>query len=327
MSVLWGQVLLISACLALIFFLSGFEAGVFALNRLRLRQWSREGDRRAKRLLEYLERPERFLWTIFVGNALANFTAIYLFLANLRTAAGGHVWLFWGGFVGTGFVAYATCELLPKTLFRQFPNRLCLSLLGPFRVVHFLISPIVFLIEWFAHQVLRWSGGAAFSGGLFANREELRQLMLENSGSLSPTEKRLINRVLDLQNVTVGQIARPLAQATTVEDRTPVQEVLRLCRERHLTRLPVWTGVGVMRRIAGIITLKTLLYTDLPEGARAGEFVRPSLYLDGSTRLEEALRRLQRSGHHFAIVLGPDRREFGLVTLWDILRAVFGGEG
>jgi CBS domain containing-hemolysin-like protein len=48
------------------------------------------------------------------------------------------------------------------------------------------------------------------------------------------------------------------------------------------------------------------------------------LFLDEATRLEDALRRLQRSGHHFAIVMGADRREHGLITLWDILRTVFG---
>ena len=62
---------------------------------------------------------------------------------------------------------------------------------------------------------------------------------------------------------------------------------------------------------------------------RAEEHLRPALFLDDTLRVEEALRRLQRGGEPFAVVLGPDGRERGIVTLWDVLRAMFGdgGEG
>jgi CBS domain containing-hemolysin-like protein len=47
------------------FLLSGMEAGVFALNRLRIRRLARAGNRRAELLHNLLEKPERFLWTIW----------------------------------------------------------------------------------------------------------------------------------------------------------------------------------------------------------------------------------------------------------------------
>src|SRR5437762_12463921 len=60
------------ACLAVSFLLSGMEAGVFALSRLRIRQQMRAGRRSAQVLFQYLENPENFLWTILVGNTVAN---------------------------------------------------------------------------------------------------------------------------------------------------------------------------------------------------------------------------------------------------------------
>jgi putative hemolysin len=60
-------------CLLLSFLLSGMEAGVFALNRLRVRRLARAGKPSAKLLQRFLEKPEKFLWTILVGNTLANF--------------------------------------------------------------------------------------------------------------------------------------------------------------------------------------------------------------------------------------------------------------
>lgn len=311
--------------LAVSFFMSGFEAGVFALNRLRIRQLMREGNASARLLHRYLERSENFLWTIFLGNTLSNFVAVTLFAIPLRNAVGDQPWLFWTAFVAGTFSLYIVGELLPKNLFRKFPNRLCLRLVRPFQLLHFLLSPAVGIVERFARLLLRWTGGAAYTGSLFANREEFRQLIRERGDALSGTERRLINRVLDLQNVTVAHIARPLHGAGTVEADTPVSEVLEQCRTRNLTRLPVYSGTGPMRRIVGIINLKTLLYSEeIRPNSRARDLLRPALFLDESTRLEDALRRLQRSGHHFAIVMGADRREHGLITLWDILRAVFG---
>ena len=65
-------------CLVLSFLLSGMEAGVFALSRLRIRQQMRAGRRSAEVLHRYLENPEDFLWTILVGNTLANFCILGL---------------------------------------------------------------------------------------------------------------------------------------------------------------------------------------------------------------------------------------------------------
>src|SRR5215468_2831967 len=68
-NLIWG---FFAVCLVLSFVLSGMEAGVFALSRLRIRQQMRAGSPSAKVLHDYLENPENFLWTILVGNTVAN---------------------------------------------------------------------------------------------------------------------------------------------------------------------------------------------------------------------------------------------------------------
>jgi putative hemolysin len=321
----WAIVLVIALSLALSFFLSGMEAGVFALSRLRIRQLMRAGKPRAKVLYGYLEEPESFLWTIFVGNTLANFAAVTLAVVVLFQRFGGRPVLFWVILWLGGFGFYALCELLPKMLFRTFPNRLCLALAGPFRLVHATLAPLVSFLNRFSHRLLRWSGGRTFTGHLFGNREELRLVMQESAQGLTSEERAMINRVLDLQHLSVGQIATALEKAATVTTLTPMDEVLRLCRERNLTRLPVWQDEGNRRRIVGVVSLKTLLYqSDLDVKRTAGDYVKPALYLGEEMRLEEALRRMQRSGQRLGIVLGRDQRELGLVSLHDILKFIFG---
>ncbi len=317
--------LLFSLCLGISFLMSGMEAGVFALSRLRVRQQMRAGNPRAKALHAYLEHPEDFLWTILVGNTLANVAIVSLGLVGV------HHWLrHWPAAVVAavlvgGALFYALCEFLPKMLFRLYPNRLCLLMALPFGAVHLALKPLVAVMAWFAKNLLRWSGGKTFTGHLFGNREELRLVMQESAQGFTSEERTMINRVLDLQNLTVRQIATPLAQAVTVSAHTPVSELLALCRDRQVSRLPVWKQEGARRRIVGLVSLRSLLYrADLDVTKAAGDYLQPALYLDHETRLEVALRQMQRTGQRLAIVLGPDRAEWGTVSLQDVLKVIFG---
>src|SRR5450631_2640920 len=111
----------LGVCLIFSFLLSGMEAGVFALNRLRVRRLARAGKPSAKLLQGFLENPEKFLWTILVGNTLANFLILGFLLAKIHEwFLGGSFWVV-GIFAGVVFLFYTFFDLLPKMLFRARP--------------------------------------------------------------------------------------------------------------------------------------------------------------------------------------------------------------
>src|SRR5450432_4264160 len=196
-------------CLLLSFLLSGMEAGVFALNRLRVRRLARAGKPSAKLLNRFLEKPEQFLWTILVGNTLANFLILGYALAKIHEWLLGDRLLMAGVFAATGFLFYTFFDLLPKMLFRAHPNSWCLSAATVFRPVHLILLPLVLIVADVSKMILRWTGGQAFTGRLFGNREEMRVVMQESAQAFSSDERTMINRVLDLQNFSVGKIAIP----------------------------------------------------------------------------------------------------------------------
>jgi CBS domain containing-hemolysin-like protein len=312
-------------CLLLSFMLSGMEAGVFALNRLRVRRLARAGNRQARLLHGYLEKPESFLWTILVGNTLVNFVVLGWILAKLHEYLIGQTGWAIGLFAVIVFLFYAFFDLLPKMLFRAYPNQLCLSAANVFRFVHLGLAPVVFVVEGISRLALRWRGSPAFTGRLFGNREEMRAVMAEAAQALTGEEHAMVNRVLDLQHFTVAQITTPLAKMFSLEARSPVREAFRLAREKNLSRLPVWEMREGRRRIAGIVDVGPLLYREVMDWEKpAAAFMSPALFLDDHTRLEVALRRMQRAGQRLAIVLGRDGREAGVVALADILKLVFG---
>jgi CBS domain containing-hemolysin-like protein len=102
-------------------------------------------------------------------------------------------------------------------------------------------------------------------------------------------------------------------------------EALRISQELKLSRLPVWRVEGGQRRVVGILSLRAVLYqAELDPAKTAGDYVKPALYMPEETRLEAALKRMQRSGQRLAIVLGHDGKEVGIVGLQDILKVIFG---
>jgi putative hemolysin len=312
-------------CLLLSFLLSGMEAGVFALNRLRVRRLARAGKPSAKLLQGFLENPEKFLWTILVGNTLANFVILGFSLAKIHEWFVGDRVLIIIIFAITVFLFYTFCDLLPKILFRAHPNSLCLSAANVFRVVDFGLRLPVLIVADVSNTILKWTGGRAFTGRLFGNREEMRAVMQESAQAFTSDERAMINRVLDLQNFSVGQIAIPAAKMVTVEKDTPVGDAMKLARENNVSRLPVWELRDGRRRIAGLITINALLFNptlDLQSPVSAQ--MTPALFMEEDVRLEIALRRMQRAGQRLGIVLARDGGEAGIVTLEDILKLMFG---
>lgn len=305
--------------------LSGMEAGVLTVNRLRIRQLMRAGNAKARLLNGFLDNPENFLWTILVGNTMANILVISLGVDLLLRALGHEPILFVAVFVPGVWVFYALGDLLPKMLFRMFPNRLSMSVARLFRIVHLVLSPLVFLVSGFANAILHWTGGKTFTGNLFGSRDEMRLVMEESAYGLTKDERSLIDRILDMQNLTLRHVMIPLDRVTTVSTGLPLQKVLDLCREKGFTRLPVEQKQAGVPRIIGIVSLKNIMYqTGLNLDKTAGEYVKPALYLHEDMRLDEALRRMRRSGQRLAIVLGRDQVELGVVSLEDILKGMFG---
>ena len=205
--------LVLALCLAASFLLSGMEAGVFALNRLRVRRLARAGKPSAKLLNGFLEKPEKFLWTILVGNTLANFLILGWMLAKLHEWFLGQHGFDRGAFSPSSFFCFTRFSICcRKCCSARIRIQLCLSAARVFRFVNFMLSPLVLIVEG------RVADDFALDGRTGVHRPAVRQPRGDARGDAGiragahDDEHAMVNRVLDLQNFTVGQIATPLAE-------------------------------------------------------------------------------------------------------------------
>ncbi len=79
------------------------------------------------------------------------------------------------------------------------------------------------------------------------------------------------------------------------------------------------------RRVAGLLDIGPLLYREHIESEQpVSHYMISAVFLAEGTRLETALRQMQRAGQRIGIVLSRERQEVGIVTLKDILKVMFG---
>lgn len=323
MSGVGGLIMCVLVCGALSFLFSGMEAGVFSLNRFRLRHLARRGHAQAAALVRYLDRPESFLWTVLCGNTLANFvvfgigaTVAYKHLVRQPVAAVTA----YAAFV---FLFYTVSDLLPKMVFRAQPERFCFAMVRPFMVVQRLLHPLVWVVEW----VSRIISGLLSSHikRMLTARTELRLMMEDSLRDMPGEEQALIRRVLALENTQIRHLARPLAEVVAVEADTPLEQALSLAHGHGLSRLPVWGVQGGRKQIIGMIDVDALVFGDGQEAkSRAGECLSPMPQLDEDLPADVALARLRRAGQRMAVVVQRDGTPVGLLSVSDILETIFG---
>ena len=317
-----SSLLLIAGCLSFLF--SGIESGFLALNPVRIRSLARNQYRAAEKLKNHLEKPEPFLWTILIGNTAANFVfvalAVYLLrnhttLSSLSTILVCTIVM---------FAFYTFFDLLPKMLVRRFPNRLTILLTYPFELFFTLLAPVVGIISRIKSRTGNTSENSSDAITPFQNRDDLKRIMQESEANLRPDEKKLITRIMELQNQTVQSVMKPFAPELWVTPDHTLEKTIKLCRSQGRSRLVVRDSHDRKASTTGIFHLKQAVFTSPHKKSKPiRSLITPALAIQSSTVLDEALQQMKGSGQRLAIVVDEEKNELGVLSLNDILRNIF----
>ena len=322
-------VILIIFCLALTAFFDGSETALISANRMRLRTMSEQGDRRARRVVQLLDKPSRLLGVTLVGSNLfsvASTTLASVLIGILLShfLEGDHPTLMDAltTVVMTPLLLTFT-QIIPKAVGRARANSISRAVSNPMRLASVLLYPLAYPLSKIGNSIALLFGRHSGPDDSAA-MEELKILakLGERHGTIRPQQSKMISSVFDLREQTIERAMVPLVDVVSVEKNTSLKEFYdKVSRERY-SRYPVYS-----RRtdnIVGIVNVMDVLYSNENSGAIRPFVHEDVVYLPESKHITSSLQELQQSQHPMGIVVDEYGGVVGIVTLEDIVTEIVG---
>ncbi len=310
-------------------FFSAAETALMAVNRYRLRHLANKHHRGAMLAERLLQRPDRLLGTILIGNNFAN-----IFASSITTIIALRYWQDLGLALATVALTVAILifgEVTPKTLAAFKANRLAVLVSFPLLILQKILYPMVWMVNAVSNLLLRLCGvdqNSAASEHL--SMEELRTVVDEAAGRIPSRHKHMLLRILDLKEMTVEDIMVPRHEIVGVDLDDDWPTIVNVLRESQHTRLPLYQER--VENIIGMLHLRDVLNFlggDLPDDPNACKDALKALsrevyYLPESTPLTTQLLNFQNRKERMGVVVDEYGDVLGLVALEDILEEIVG---
>jgi Mg2+/Co2+ transporter CorB len=321
LGVLFGTLLVLILLSA---FFSATETGMMAVNRYRLRHLARAGHRGAKRVSALLDRPDRLIGLILLGNNFVNILA-----SSIATIIGLRLLGEAGIAVAAGLltvVILILSEVAPKTLAALHPERVAFPASYAIGPLLRLFYPLVFLTNTVANGLLRLLGLRSDESAVtHLSSEELRTVLNEAGAMIPRRHQRMLLSILDLEKVTVDDVMIPRSDIVGIDLNEPWDAIVQLLTNTQHTRLPVYRDS--IDQIAGILHVRNALRivrssTAGPAALMAA--VAEPYFVPEGTPLNTQLLNFQRVRRRIGLVVDEYGDILGLITLEDILEEIVG---
>ncbi len=317
-------VVLIIVLLVLSAFFSATETALMSINRYRLRHQARSGHRGARLAEWLLQRPDRLIGLILLGNNLVNLTAAAL-VTVLAQRLGGQGAVLPATFILT-ILVLIFCEVAPKTLAALNPARVALPAALIYYPLLKVVYPVVWVLNVVVNGLLRLLGvrpDQIASHSLSV--EELRTVVAEAGVMVPRRHQRMLLSILDLDAVTVEDIMVPRQEIVGLDLDRAWEENLGVIQTSLHNRLPVYREY--IDNIIGVTRVRDLL-PELSRGeltqALLLERIRDAYFVPEGTPLTKQLLNFQQHRRHSAFVVDEYGDVQGLITTQDIVNELVG---
>ncbi|MBF0470419.1 MAG: HlyC/CorC family transporter [Gammaproteobacteria bacterium] len=305
-------------------FFSSSETSLLSLNRYRLRHMIKHHHQGAIRAGKLLERPDRLIGLILLGNNFVNILASAIATVIAIRLLGDS-----GVMVATvllTIVILLFAEVAPKTFAALKPETLAFPatlLLGPLLKIFY---PLVWVINAISNFLLRPFGiSDVDSVGHSLSHDELRSIVNDAGSRITRRYQSMLLGILDLEKATVEEVMVPRNEIIGIDLDSDWNEIQRQLIESQHTRLPVYRGE--IDNMVGFVHLRNYLAL-----SRKQEVTREMLmgiihdtyYIPEATPLSTQLHNFQKQKHRIALVVDEYGDIQGLVALDDILEEIVG---
>jgi putative hemolysin len=316
-----GTAIIVVAIMASAFF-SGSETGLVSVNRIRLRARARMGQPGAGRLTKILDRQEKALSTVLVGNniTVVGGSVVATVMAQAHFASAGPA-------VATVLMTVLLLifgEIVPKSYFRARADTAMLYASRPLYGVSIVLKPFVGLASLFTDLLFVMFRKQRKS--TFVTREELRLIVRESGreGVLRLWQKRMLEGVFELGSTVVREVMIPLPDVVSISEDASIETLKAQLRSKGHTRFPVYRRR--VDEITGLLNVFDVLFSQrrIPPGSSIKSFVRPIPVIPETKRIDILLYELQRERAPMAVIVNEFGACIGIVTVEDIVEEIMG---
>lgn len=294
------------------------------LNRYRLQHLVKEKHPGAMRAHKLLQRPDRLIGLILLGNNFVNILA-----ASLTTIIAIRLMGESGITLAAGILTLVILifsEVAPKTLAAMRPEKLAFVASWIYLPLLKLLYPIVWIVNAIANLMLRCFGlNPGRHRGETLSKEELRTVVAE-AGTLIPERyHNMLIGILDLESATVEDIMVPRNEIVGIDLEDDLEKIATQIRQSSHTRLPVYSKS--IDHVIGILHLRKILTLlsepDFDKDKLAAAASKP-YFIPENTPLHRQLYNFRREKLRVGLVVDEYGDVHGLVTLEDLLQEVVG---
>lgn len=304
-------------------YFSGSETAMMTLNRYRLRHLASNGHKGAIRALKLLERPDRLIGLILIGNNLVNILA-----SAIATIIGMRLWGDLGVAIATGvltLVVLVFAEVTPKTIAALNPERIAFPSSILLRWLLILLAPLVKGVNLITSGFLRLTGIKTANSSDALSQEELRTVVHEAGALIPQRHQEMLLSILDLEKVTVEDIMVPRSDIYAINVNDEFKVINRQVIQSPHTRVLVYRDT--IDDAVGFIHLRDALRLQSKKQFSKSSLLRAvkELYfVPEGTPLNVQLANFQQNKERIGLVVDEYGDIQGLVTLEDILEEIVG---
>jgi len=316
-------------CLLLSAFFSSSETAFVALQRIRMKPMVENNVKGARRVARMIERPEKLLSTILLGNNFVNVAA-----AALGTAIAIELWGEQGGVliatIGVTVLLLIFAETTPKTFATQHPERLSLIFARPIELIAWLFTPFVIALSWIASGFTRMIGGRPVPRSL-ASEEEIRTMISvgHKEGTVEEAEAEMLHKVFEFGDRPVREVMVPRPEVVAIEQGSKIADFLTLYTEFPLSRFPVYQEN--MDNVVGILSVKDVLMAQARGAVTArstiDELVRPAYFTPETKRINELFAEMRDKNYRMCVVVDEFGGTAGIASLTRLVEEIVGPVG
>lgn len=314
-------------------FFSSSEAAFLSLERIRITHLVNTDIPGARRVAEMIERPERLLSTILLGNNLVNvaFAVVMTVLIVDLLEEGSGVAVATAVATGVGtLVLLIFGEIIPKTFAIHYAERVAFMYARPLKGVEIAFWPVVIALQWITHRAQSIFGVEVATRETITEDELLSLIDIgEAEGTFEPAEAEMLENVFRFGDRQVREVMTPRNEIVSIERGATLGEFLNVYAQNSHTRFPVYREDA--DNIIGIISAKDILKAMATRGINVDDSVtdviRDSYFVPETKRIAELFKELRQSGNQMAMAVDEYGGLAGVVTLKRLSEEVVGPVG